>query len=293
MPSAPQAPLFVREMGLPLRFALYLLACLALIALDSRYTALEGARQGVQLLMHPLRQLVAEPMRQAGRISEFFVRHGDLLADNQRLRREDVALRIRAQDRETLLAENANLRALLALPPREARTAIAAEIIGSIPNPFMRRVSINRGGAHGVQAGAPVVDARGLIGQVTRVYRHASEVTLLTYHEQGAPVQNLRNGLRLILSGVGNDALLEARFLDAHADLRAGDWLYTSGLDGVYPAGIPVARVLRVDPPRQSPFARAVCQPLGRMGHFRHVVVLTRAPGNTPDDPEKATLHAP
>jgi rod shape-determining protein MreC len=123
-----------------------------------------------------------------------------------------------------------------------------------------------------------VVDALGLVGQVTRVFPWSSEVTLLTDRDQGAPVQNLRNGLRIIVSGQGSDNLLEVRFLDMHADLRPGDWLYTSGIDGVYPAGIPVAQVVRTEPPRHTPFARALCKPLGGVGHYRHLAVLKPLP---------------
>jgi len=122
----------------------------------------------------------------------------------------------------------------------------------------------------------------GLVGQVTRVYPWTSEVTLLTDRDQGAPVQNLRNGLRVIVSGQGSDTLLEVRFLDMHADLKPGDLLHTSGIDGVYPAGIPVAQVVRIEPPRHTPFARALCRPLGGVGQYRHMAVLKPDPGPPP-----------
>jgi rod shape-determining protein MreC len=120
----------------------------------------------------------------------------------------------------------------------------------------------------------PVVDSNGLVGQVTRVYPWTAEVTLLTDRDQAAPVLNLRNGLRAIVSGQGSDTLLEVRFLDMHADLQPGDLLYTSGIDGIYPAGIPVARVLKTELPRNTPFARALCQPLGGVGRYLHMAVM-------------------
>jgi rod shape-determining protein MreC len=151
---------------------------------------------------------------------------------------------------------------------------LAGEVVETLPDPFTRKVVINRGSSHGIHAGWPVVDAAGLVGQVTRVYPWTAEVTLLTDRDQGAPVQNLRNGLRVIVSGQGSDNLLEVRFLDMHADLKPGDVLYTSGIDGIYPAGVPVARVVQTEPPRHTPFARALCQPLGGVGRYRHMAIL-------------------
>jgi len=287
MPVAPQAPLFVREMGLPTRFALYVLACLLLLALDARYTALAWLRSGLNAAIHPTQRLLAVPWDWSQDVSAFFVTHGDLKRDNSLLREQRDRLRIVQQDRLTLLAENNRLRELLALPPRPGVTPQAAEIVQTVPSPFSRKVIINQGQAQGVAAGWPVVDATGLVGQVTRVYPLTAEVTLLTDRDQGAPVQNLRNGLRLIVSGTGSDRMLEVHFLDMHADIKTGDLLYTSGIDGTYPAGIPVAQVVLTEPPRNTPFARAYCRPLGGVGRYRHVAVLKPLPPAAANKPTK------
>jgi rod shape-determining protein MreC len=134
-----------------------------------------------------------------------------------------------------------------------------------------------------------VVDANGLVGQVTRVYPWSAEVSLLTDRSQGAPVLNMRNGLRIIVSGQGSDNFLEVRFLDMHADLQPDDLLYTSGIDGIYPAGIPVARVVKTEPPHHTPFARALCQPLGGVGRYRHMAVLV--PTTPPAGMEKQRVE--
>jgi rod shape-determining protein MreC len=278
MSSASRAPLFVREMGLPARFGLYVLICLFLLALDARYSALTGVRAGLNAVLHPLQMLLAQPWNWVQNASGFFVAHGELTAENLKLRQQQDRLRSSLQDRQSLAAENAQLRAFLALPRRPGVTPVLGEIMETVPDPFSRKVIINRGAAHGIEPGRPVVDAIGLVGQVTRVYPWTSEVTLLTDRDQGAPVQNMRNGLRLIVSGQGSDNLLEVRFLDMHADLKAGDQLFTSGIDGVYPAGIPVAEVVQTEPPRHTPFARALCKPLGGVGKYRHVAVLKLEP---------------
>lgn len=268
------APMFARAMGLPARLALYGLASLALMVVDSRYDALNAFRAGSAALIHPVQAALARPFEYLGEAGEFFTVHGDLLRENRRLEAERQRLGVLLQGYRDLEAENVRLRSLLGLAPVPSATPLAASVTRVVPDPFVRKLVIDRGSNQGVAAGWPAVDAAGLIGQVTEVYPASSVVTLLTAKEQAAPVQNLRNGLRLIVSGTGSDNLLEIRYLDQHADLKAGDLLATSGIDGVYPAGIPVARVVSVELPRQSPFARAVCQPLGQVDRHRHLLIL-------------------
>ncbi len=278
MSRASHAPLFVREMGLPARLGVYVLISLLLAGLDSRYNALMGLRSGLNAVIHPVKVFLSQPWEWAQEVGGFFVTHAELQKENDRLRAAQDHLLTLQQDHQALVSENAQLRSLLALPPRPGVSPMVAEIIETVPDPFSRKVVINRGQAQGIEAGRPVVDATGLVGQVTRVYPWTAEVTLLTDRDQGAPVQNLRNGLRLIVSGTGSDNLLQVRFLDMHADLKAGDMLYTSGIDGVYPAGIPVAQVVTTEVPRHTPFARAICRPLGGVGRYRHVAVLRHVP---------------
>lgn len=268
------APMFIREMGLSVRLALYVLAGMALMVLDARYDNLGMLRAGLASAVHPLQAQLARPFQYFSEASEFFVIHGELLRANRRLEQDARQVASTTQATRDLEAENARLRALLALPPRPGVRPLSAEIVRTLPDPFERRVVIDKGTLHGIVAGRPVVDDQGLVGQVTRVFPASSEVTLLVSREQSAPVMNLRNGLRLMVSGIGSDALLEVRYLDTQADLKPGDILETSGIDGVYPSGIPVARVLRLEPARHTPFARAICAPVAGTGHYRHILVL-------------------
>lgn len=266
--------MFVREMGLLPRLAIYSLISMILMAADARYNGLDALRTGAAAVFHPMQTALARPFQYMGEAGRFFIVHGEVLDELQRTKLESRQLRTSLQGLKSLEAENARLRALLALPPRDGVAPLAVGVTGSVPDPFSRRLTVNRGSLQGVVAGRPVVDAIGLVGQVTRVFPASSEVTLLTSREQSAPVQNQRNGLRLIVTGIGSDNLLEVRYLDMHADLKPDDLLVTSGLDGVYPAGIPVARVLRIDPPRHTPFAYAVCQPIAGIGQNKHLVIL-------------------
>ncbi len=276
--------MFVRVMGLPLRLALYLLACLTLMGVDARYDTLHLLRAGVAAVLHPVQALLARPFVYLGEAADFFVVHGELIRENHRLQMEGQRLMHALQDHDLLRAENAHLRGLLGLPMPAGFASHTVEIVRAVSNPFARLVVVNRGSLQGISPGWPVVDARGLVGQVTRVFPNSSEVTLVTSQEQTVPVQVVRNGLRLLVSGIGQDRLLEVRFLDMHADIRPEDILVTSGLDQVYPPGIPVARVLATEPPRHTPFARAMCVPLAGVGQQRQLMVLQPAtpPASTP-----------
>lgn len=278
MATNAQAPMFVRVMGLPLRLLLYVLLCLALMTVDARYDLLQHLRAALTAVLHPLQSQLARPFHYLQEAFAFFRVHGELVREVHRLQAERGELLLQLQDRELLQAENAHLRALLGLAAPPGYRAIAVEIVQAPPDPFARKVVVDRGSRQGVTPGWPVVDALGLVGQVTRVYPNSSEVSLITSPEQDVPVQVLRNGLRLLVSGGGQERLLEVRFLDMHADLQAGDILVTSGLDGRYPPGIPVARVLATEPPRHSPFARALCVPLAGVGEHRQLVILQGTP---------------
>lgn len=265
-------------MGLPARFSLYVLVCLFLLAMDARYATLSGLRAGLNAFIHPAQMALAWPWEWMHGVGRFFVSHGELVAENLRLKRQQDLLHASVRDKNAIASENTRLRALISLPPLPGYRILTGEIIEAATDPFTRKVIINRGSDHGISSGWPVVDANGLVGQVTRVFPWSAEVTLLTDRSQGAPVQNMRNGLRVIVSGQGSDNLLEVRFLDMHADLQPGDLLYTSGIDGIYPAGLPVARVIKTEPPHHTPFARALCLPLGGVGRYRHMAVLMPSP---------------
>lgn len=267
--------MFVRVMGLRLRLALYVLASLILMGVDARYDALHLLRSSVATLLHPIQAGLARPFRSLQDALDFFASHAKLVRDNRRLEEAQRALKQQLHDYAMLKAENAHLRRLLGVAIPRGYISHAVEVVWAPPNPFSRKVIVNRGSLQGLSTGWPAVDDMGLLGQVTRVYPTSSEITLITSRDQDVPVQVVRNGLRLVVSGTGQD-LLEVRFLDMHADVQPGDVLVTSGLDGLYPPGIPVAQVVAVEPPRHTPFARAVCTPLAGVGRHRQMLILQR-----------------
>jgi len=166
------------------------------------------------------------------------------------------------------------LRQALAAKAKLPQASIFAEIVYAGRDPFSRTVMVDKGSQHGVRLGQPVIDGRGVLGQVTRVHPLLAEVTLVVDKDHPVPVQLLRNGLRGVAYGSGDGATLELRHLAANADVERGDVLVTSGIDGVYPRGLPVARVLQVERDPALAFARIVCEPAAEVNRHRQVLVL-------------------
>jgi len=185
---------------------------------------------------------------------------------------------------KSLDAENQHLRQLLGLRERMSREVITAEILYANRDPFTRRVVVDKGFQHGVKPGLAVVDDVGVVGQVTRVFPWISEVTLVTDKEQAVPIQLLRSGLRGVTFGVGYDGTLELRFMPVNADIQNGDLLVTSGIDGTYPPGLPVATVTNIERNAAYAFARITCTPATGVNNFRQVLIVSG--GETlPDNP--------
>lgn len=283
-------PFFKRGPAPLVRLAFFASLSIALLVLDARFRYAEGLRQALVLAAQPLQELAVLPGALAGRIAGYFSSQTQLGDDNAALRRQLLEASQTVQRLEAALAETEQLRRLAGVAERRAVKAMAAEILYNARDPYARKVIIDRGMQQGVQAGAPVVDEIGVIGQVTRVYPSASEVTLLIDKDQAIPIQVVRNGLRAVAFGGGVSGMLELRFMAANAEIEAGDRLVTSGLDGVYPPGLAVATVTRVERDAANSFARILCQPAAGIERGRFVLVLGTAARAAPY-PEEATLE--
>ncbi|MDB5945435.1 MAG: Cell shape-determining protein MreC, partial [Ramlibacter sp.] len=193
----------------------------------------------------------------------------------------------RANQVEQLTLENTRLRKLLELRTRVATPGAAAEVLYDAADPYTRKVIIDKGMAQGIEAGSPVIDESGVLGQVTRVHPLISEVTLVTDREQAIPVLNTRTGARSVAYGdpSSHGGSLELRFMAGNADVQPGDLLTTSGVDGVYPPGLPVAKVEKVERRADSGFARISCKPEALVDGARHVMVLAPISGQLPPRP--------
>ncbi|WP_431260079.1 rod shape-determining protein MreC [Roseateles chitinivorans] len=244
-----------------------------LMVADSRFQVTAPARAGLALALHPLQRALLAPVdawEQAGDYARGMEKATE--AENQarqQLASQAVILSRAAQ----LQAENTRLRALLDLREALPVKGLAAEVLYEAPDPFSRRIIIDRGGHGGVRLGAPVVNDAGVLGQVTRVYPLSAEVTLLTDRDATIPVLNTRTQQRGVAYG-GERGVMELRFIAANADIKPGDALATSGLDGLYPPGLPVAKVAEVERRGDTSFARVGLAPIAQPDSARHVLVL-------------------
>jgi rod shape-determining protein MreC len=276
-------PPFFKTGPTPLaRLLIFSALSLAFLIVDVRFNYLVSLRQVAAVILYPLQRIAASPAGIVQRIGDFFVTHGSLRSDNARLTRENFQQGALLQQLKALEAENAQLRNLLAARDRLPIKLTTAEVLYAARDPFSRKVIVDRGSQHDVLPGQPVVDNRGVVGQVTRVYPWLAEVTLVTDKGQFVPVQNVRNGLRSVLGGTGSDGTLELRFVPLQADYQDGDELVTSGIDGVYPPGLPVARVTAIERSVEQIFARITCVPLGGVAHYNQLLIVNGTPSLPP-----------
>lgn len=275
-------PFFKRGPAPLAQLTFFITLSIALLFADLRFHTLEWARLAVATAIWPVQRLAGMPVEAAGDASHYFSTLATLQRENAEYRQKQLTAANQLLRQEHLEQENMRLRALLDMKARQPAEGRIAEILYAARDPFSRRVVIDKGSQAGIGTGQAVIDEAGVIGQVTRVFPLTSEVTLLTDKEQAIPVQVQRNGLRAVLFGAGAGAM-ELRFLASNADIQPDDVLTTSGLDGIYLPGLPVAKVVHIDRDNSYAFARIHCQPLG--GVERHGQILVLAARDTPPPP--------
>ena len=263
------------------------LALLLMVA-DARFQVIAPLRAAVATVLQPVERVLAVPVvawREAGAYLAGLER---ARAAESEARRNLAALSDRAYRVEQLEAENTRLRALLELRPRLTVRSKSAEVLYQSADLYSRKVVIDRGEQHGIAAGSPVVNEAGVLGQVTRAYPLSAEVTLLIDRDAAIPVLNARTQVRSAAFGGSLGAGkhgMELRYMASDADVQAGDLLTTSGIDGVYPPGLPVAEVVSVDRVIESGFARVHLRPLASADSVRHVLVLEPTSAQLPPAP--------
>lgn len=284
-------PFFKRGPSALARLSFFVFLCVAMMIADARLNALYSVRAALSVMLNPLQRIARSPLDMAARTGEFFVTQARLQRENAVLKQGRLADSAQLLRYRALQAENAHLRNLLGAQQRFSDSAVLAEIMYAGHDPFTRKVSMDKGERHQIKAGQAVIDNTGVVGQVTRSFPFSSEVTLLTDKDQAVPVQLLRNGLRAIVFGFGQDGALELRYMPVNADIQNGDVLVTSGIDGTYPPGLPVAVVSKIERNTAYAFAKIICTPSAGTDRNRQLLVLTRLRPEPP--PAAATPSAP
>ncbi len=270
-------PLFKQGPSALARLFFFAIFALTLLVADTRFEALRYVRMALGTALYPVQRGVLAPTHWAGNFFGYFQALDRVEAENRQLAREKNTLAQTALRAESLEAENAHLRSLAGLRAGLHAKSAAAEILYDARDPFSRKVIVDRGTSDGVERGQPVIDESGVVGQITRVFPLSSEITLLTDREQAIAVQNVRTGVRGIAYGNaagGSAGQIDLRFMPSNVDVKKDDLLVTSGLDGVFPDGLPVARVLSVERNAAFQFARILCAPTGGIERNRHVLIL-------------------
>jgi rod shape-determining protein MreC len=257
-------------------FKLFVLALLAVVLLvvDSRSKALEPARQAMSVVIYPFQRLVLAPRDLVARFQDWADAADLARTEKEELQRQRIELAQVATHAAQLASENEQLRRLLDVSEAVTQPSVAVQVLYEPANVFSRHLVFNKGSSSGIYPGMPVIDQGGVVGQIVRVTPFTAEAALLTDEKVSIPVQVLRNGLRLIVFGSNTPGKVEVRYLTADADLVPGDTLITSGIGGLFPAGLSVATVDNVDRDAASGFAQALASPLSHPERHRHFLVL-------------------
>ena len=265
-----------------------------LMAADARFRLTQPIRATAATMLYPLQRALLVPVEAVGDARAWFDGLSSATAGEQAARQALARQSERAMRVDQLLQENAKLRALLELRPGLSVRSQAAELLYEAADPYSRKVIVDRGVAHNVVLGSPVINEAGVLGQVTRVYLQSAEVTLLSDRDAAIPVLNSRTGARSAAFGgaTGGVGLLEMRFMAGNADVQIGDVLTTSGVDGVYPPGLKVATVVKIDRKIDSGFARIVLAPAAPSDGVRQVLVLEPTGARLPPRPQSAASEA-
>lgn len=256
------------------RILLLGLLALGLIVADQRLKWFQPVEEGLSLLATPFYWLADIPERLKNWGSDTLVSRQTLVEENLRLRNESLILKAKVQKMAALAAENTRLRELLNSSALLNDTVLVAELINVAPDPLRHQVVINKGADDDVFVGQPVIDAHGLVGQVTEVSQYFSRVLLITDTTQAVPVQVNRNGVRAIAEGSGRLDELRLLHVAATTDIKVGDLLVSSGLGSRYPEGYPVASVVAVEEDPGLPFLNVSARPSAHLDRSRHLLLV-------------------
>ena len=262
------------------RFFCYAIVSVVLMFYDRRGGWLDTARYGLQATIYPLQLAVNSPSAAWRWMQESF-------SSREALQKEVDDLRIQLRDQRlvtmrqaALEQENATLRGLNGAMPEVIEKRLIGEVINVEVSTLRQRLLINRGGSSGVYRAQPVITGAGVLGQVYRTGPFSSEIILITDSEHALPVQVLRSGVRTIALGTGRATALELPYVPQNYDVKVGDILVTSGLDQVFPFGLPVGRVTKVERDPTLPLAQIMAEPLAHIEADREVLFIWARPGH-------------
>lgn len=253
----------------------FVVLSLLLLFIDARYKYLESTRATIAILVYPFQRLTTLPGELWQDASAYLETQTRLTEENNRLREQHSEDAAQLNLLQVIRAENEYLHSLLDVAQRLGYPMQMAKIVYVERDIFRRKLFLSKGSKANVQPGQVVMDDVGIVGQVTRVYPWLSEVTLITDKDHAVPVQILRNGIRSVVFGSGDIDELALRYMPVSSDILPDDVLVTSGIDGTYPAGLPVAKVAKVERDPAYPFAKIACMPLAGVEKHSYLLIVS------------------
>jgi rod shape-determining protein MreC len=280
-------PFFRQGHSAHARLVFFALLSIILLVVDSRFKVLETLRQGVGTVLYPIQRALLMPRNAVSVGTQYTSDVARLRQENSELRQVEASNARALLQNEQLASENNQLRKLLEMRDQVRIKSTVAEVLYETRDSFSRKVVIDRGLQNDVYPGQPVIDARGVIGQVVRVNQYSSEVQLVTDPAALLPVEVQRSGQRAVAYGGPGAGMMELRFLAANSDIKDGDLIVTSGLDRIYPSGLPVGKVKRFERNASSSFSNALVEPLAAVERTKLVLVLLLERQALPAPPEE------
>lgn len=285
--------LFKRGPTAEFRLFIFVVLSLALLIVDARWRVLDPAREVVSVGLYPFQRAVMLPRDLISAVGNWTDAASVARTEKEALQRQRIELAQIATHAAQLSAENQQLRRLLSVADMVVQPSVAVEVLYEPPNAFTRHLVFDKGRNSGILPGMPVIDEGGVVGQIVRVTPFTSEAALLTDDKVSIPVQVLRNGLRLIAFGGHPGGKVEVRYLTNDNDIQPGDVLVTSGVGGLFPAGLSVARVDEIQRDSASGFSMAVATPLSHPERYRHFLVLRVEPNHRDATQDESDGSAP
>lgn len=267
-------PFFRQGPSANARLLFFGLLSLGLLIADARFDALGGLRQGIGNVLFPVQRMLLVPRDTLSLGIRYVTEVTSLRQENTELKRIEALNAKALLQIEQLANENKRLRELAGARERASVRSVLAEVLFETRDPFTRKLVLDKGTQQQISVGQPVIDAKGLVGQVTRTFQFSSEMTLITDRNMTVPVVLQRTGMRSVAFGGAAPGRLELRYLASSADLKEGDLLTTSGLDALYPPGLPVGRIERIERGGEDDFVKVLIAPTAEIQNNHLLVVL-------------------
>lgn len=266
--------IFTHQTQPGLRALVLIIIAIMVMVLDRRLESFVSVRAALSVPLTPLQYIISWPSKCVATLRIVLSTHDDLVKENFQLKTDQLLLQSQLQRFLAIESENNYLKALLQSSKRVKGKTLIAELLAVDAEPFVNQVVIDKGTRDGIYVGQPVLDANGVMGQVSQASPITSRVLLISDPHSGIAVQNARNGMRAVAVGDSYSGKMRLMYVPKTADIRENDIFITSGLGDHYPEGYPVGRVLTINKDPAHQFTDILLQPSARLGSSRQVLLV-------------------